>query len=425
MRVLDTPDGARTAAAPAPAALPPDVDGEEPEVLFREARRRERRRRVGAVAIVVVVLGGIAAGYALSSGGSPRPGRAGSSPANAAQPAVPAAVGGPLKHPYGLAVARDGELYIVDTGRDQVLRRLASGRFQVVAGDGHRGFSGDGGRATNAELNLGASSGIVIAKNGTLYIADSGNDRVRAASPDGTIETVAGDGRTGRDNGLILRTTPALDASFGAPSGLAIGPSGDLYIAAANVIRLTRNGLIEWVAGRQGAFACGFGIYCNPAGEADFTAPDQLAFDGAGDLFVSDSNGLGLYEIAASGRLAYLGQFRGDSDAGALAEAPDGTVVEAGRFGLARLPANGRITLPRNPTQLPRAPDAAIAGNLNQALGHSNKALGGFNTFIGGDGVAAGPGGAVYADTNNPYFSSVSALLEVAPGGSVHTLWIS
>jgi DNA-binding beta-propeller fold protein YncE len=427
MTVIDAPEAGETAAASRPAAPRPDVEGELPEVLFREARRRERRRRLCVLAVVVIVLGGAGVGYVLSSGqGSPGPHRAGSSPENASQPTVPTAVGGPLRHPYGLAVAQDGDLYLVDSARDQVLRRLPSGRFQVVAGDGHRGFTGDGGPAIEAELSLGAGSGIVIAKDGTLYIADSGNDRVRAVSPDGTIKTVAGDGRSGSDDGLILRTTPALDASFGAPFGLAIGPNRDLYIAAGNVVRLTPSGLIEWVAGTRGAFACGFGIYCNPAGEADFTAPDQLAFDGAGDLFVSDSNGFGLYEIAANGRLAYLGQFRGDGNPGALAEAPDGTVVEAGRDGLARLPANGRIRLPKPQPQMPRAPGEAIPGNLDQTLGRNKLLVGGYNVFIAGDGVAVGPGGAVYADTNTGNtFTSVSALVEVKPGGQVLTLWRS
>jgi hypothetical protein len=403
------------------------VEGEAPEVLFREARRRERRRRLLALAVVVIVLGSAGVGYVLSRGkASPGPHQPGSSAEIASQPTAPTAVGGPLKHPYGLAVAQDGDLYIVDAARDQVLRRLPSGKFQLVAGDGHRGFSGDGGPAVDAELSLGADSGIVIADNGTLYIADSGNERVRDVSPDGTIRTVAGDGTPGSDDGLILRTTPALDASFGAPSGLAIGPNGDLYITAGNVVRLAPNGMIEWVAGKRGAFACGFGIYCNPAGEADFTDPDQLAFDGAGDLFVSDSNGFGLYEIAANGRLAYLGQFRGDGDAGALAEAPDGTVVEAGRFGLARLPAKGRVRLPNAPAQLPRAPGEGIPGNLDHALGHNKQLLGGSNIFIAGDGVAVGPNGAVYADTNTGNtFTSVSALIEVKPAGKVLTLWRS
>ncbi len=398
----------------------------EPEVLFREAKRRERRRRLSILAIVVLALGGAGVGYVLSSGKASR------GPHNAvrsqitSRPTAPTASGGPLKHPYGLAIARDGDLYIVDAARDQVLRRLSSGKFQVVAGDGQRGFSGDGGPATDAELSLGARSGIVIAKSGTLYIADSGNARVRAVSPDGMIKTIAGDGTTASSGGLVLHTTPALNASFGAPSGLAMGPNGDLYIAAGNVVRLAPNGLIEWVAGKRGAFACGFGIYCNPAGEADFTEPDQLAFDGGGDLFVSGSNGFGLYEIAANGRLAYLGQFRGDGDAGALAKAPDGTIVEAGRFGLARLPANGRIKLPKASRRLPRAPGEAIPGNLDHALGPNKQFLGGSNIFIAGDGVAVGPNGAVYADTNTGNtVTSVSALVEVQPGGKVLTLWKS
>ena len=406
------PEAGETAAV----ATPP---GAGTEVLFREARRRERRRRLLGLAVVALALGGAGLGYSLVSGGAlPRPDHA-VPPRDGSQPVVPAAVGGPLKHPYGLTLARNGDLYIVDVGRDQVLRRLPSGKFHVVAGDGRRGFYGDGGLATAAELNLSVSSGIVIANDGTLYIADSGNDRVRAVSPDGTIRTVAGDGTAGGDYGLVLRRTPAREASFGAPSGLAVGPNGDLYIAAGNVVRLTPNGLIEWVAGNRGPLACG-SIYCNPASEADFTAPDQLAFDGAGDLFVAVDNGPSLYEIAASGRLTYVGQFRasGGGRAGALAEAPDGTVVEAGQVGLARLPANGKIKLPKTQPQA-LALGEPIPGSLNHALGANKR------KFTAGDGVAAGPNDAVYADTNDRYFSSVSALVEVGPGGKVLTLWRS
>lgn len=386
----------------------------EAEALIKEARRRRRRRWATRLLVGAVLLGGGVAVAGLAISGA----RSASGGAAAAGGVSPAAVGGPLKHPYGLTLARNGDLYIVDVGRDQVLRRLPSGKFHVVAGDGRRGFYGDGGLATAAELNLSVSSGIVIANDGTLYIADSGNDRVRAVSPDGTIRTVAGDGTAGGDYGLVLRRTPAREASFGAPSGLAVGPNGDLYIAAGNVVRLTPNGLIEWVAGNRGPLACG-SIYCNPASEADFTAPDQLAFDGAGDLFVAVDNGPSLYEIAASGRLTYVGQFRasGGGRAGALAEAPDGTVVEAGQVGLARLPANGKIKLPKTQPQA-LALGEPIPGSLNHALGANNE-------FTAGDGVAAGPNDAVYADTNDRYFSSVSALVEVGPGGKVLTLWKS
>jgi hypothetical protein len=258
--------------------------------VIEDARRRQRRQRgAGAIALAVAAAIGLIAYFASAGTGGA---------AHRTKPAVDdgaaaTAIGGLLKAPHGLAVARNGDLYIVDTGRDQVLRRPPSGVFQVVAGNGHRGFSGDGGPARDAELSLANDSGIAVARNGTLYIADSGNDRVRAVAANGSIETVAGDGeRGGVGQGLILHDTPALDTSLGEAAGLAIGPNGDLYIAAANVVRLTPDHMIEWVAGGAGPIPCG-SVFCNPAGEADFDQPGQLAFDRGRDLFVSgSSNGL-------------------------------------------------------------------------------------------------------------------------------------
>lgn len=192
-------------------------------------------------------------------------------------------------HTYGPAVGPNGDLWVctswtpAGTKCSAVSRR---GGFQVVAGDGDRGFSGDGGLATKARLDLSPSSGIAVSHDGTLYIADTGNDRVRAVSPAGTIRTVAGDGETGPDGGMVLHPTPALEASLGQVHGLAIGPGGDLFIAAGNVVRLAPGGQVDWVAGKRTPFACG-SSFCNPASQADFTHPDQLAFDRQGDMFVS------------------------------------------------------------------------------------------------------------------------------------------
>ncbi|HTW07436.1 MAG TPA: hypothetical protein VME46_08000 [Acidimicrobiales bacterium] len=101
------------------------------------------------------------------------------------------------EEPQALATGPDGCLYIVDTGRDEVLQRLPDGGFVVVAGDGKRGFSGYGGPAVDARLTLDGDSGIAIGANGTVYIAGSGNDRARGVLPNGTIETVAGGGQVG------------------------------------------------------------------------------------------------------------------------------------------------------------------------------------------------------------------------------------
>jgi hypothetical protein len=276
-------------------------------------------------------------------------------------------------------------LYILDAGRDQVLERLASGSYRVVAGEGHRGFMGDGGPATRAELDLQPFSGIAVANDGSLYIADPGNDRVRAVLPDGVIRTVAGDGKSG--TGMVLRTMPALKAALGEVAGITIGPGGDLYMAAGNVLKLTPAGNVDWVAGNTKSFACG-SAFCNPASEADFTDTGELAFDGHDALFVSTWT-YGLFEVTRRGHLEYLGQERGDDGSPeGLAEAPDGTVVEANHGGLFRLttPSVGDVVK-----------TTVMDEGIGDPSGPLDRALGGDGTFIGGYGVAAGPGGVTYA----------------------------
>ena len=111
--------------------------------------------------------------------------------------------------PGALAVAPDGGLYIADDVRNQILKRSPDGRFTVAAGNGKRGFSGDGGRAVDARLN--APAGMVRGSGGTLYFADALNNRIRAISRSGTISTVAGNGRGGwPPNGSSARAAPIL-----------------------------------------------------------------------------------------------------------------------------------------------------------------------------------------------------------------------
>ena len=212
-------------------------------------------------------------------------------------------------------MASDGTLVLVDPGRDQVLRRLADGRFVIVAGSGRRGFSGDGGLATRAELRLSGNSGLALAPDGTIYLSDSGNDRVRAVLADGDIETVAGGGHLALPTSLRGRV-PATSASLRDPAGLAFGPDEDLYIAASFIVRLTSLGQLTWVAGSDDAK----GPICYtrgcPVREFNFVGADGLAFDGSGDLFVSSSNlpgaGFALAEVQVDGRTVYVRGMRGE-----------------------------------------------------------------------------------------------------------------
>lgn len=397
--VTSREDAAADPGTPGPPPVPRDA-----EALIKEAHQRKRRRRLVLIVVVIVILGLVGIGFSLlHSTTSPASTAKRTSPrtTKATTPTQTSTTAATLDHPYGITVAPNGALYVADIGRDQVLRRLSTGRFVVVAGNGHRGFSGDGGSAGEAELSLSDSSGLAVSRNGTLYIADSGNDRVREVLPDGTIETVAGNG----NSGMVLSATPALQASLGEVSGLAIGPDGNLYVAASNVVQLTPTGIVEWVAGNNTTPESACAIECDPASEWDFTEPDQLAFDGAGDLLVSDGNGFDLYEIAADGHPAYLGGFRGDGAPGALAAAPGGSVVEAWRGGLTRWVPDGQTS--------------SIAANLDKALGPNN-------VFIAGDGIAVGANSNIYLDTNTGNtFTAVNALVAVSPTGAVSTLWRS
>lgn len=424
MTAIHTPRAGEVAAGSSsqPAPLQSDRESEPTEVLFPEAKRRERRRRLIVLAVIVVVLGATGIGYAASRGTAPPPRHTVQSPATEAPTVVATAVGGQLQHPYGLAVAPDGDLYIVDSGRDQVLRRLPSGKFQVVAGNGHRGFSGDGGPAVDAKLSLAYDSAIVVAQSGTVYFSDTSNGRVREVLPDGVIETVAGGGHEPAGQTMV----PALDASFaGALTvvGLTIGPNGELYIGAGAVYRLAPNGLLHWVVGEQAPIPQTSGSI--PPGQYDFTSPIRLAFDGKDDLLVAGGGAYGLYAMTPNGDLRYIANVRGDGQVGALAEGPGGKILVASREqGIAWLRPNGSFT------PVAMSGGRAVATPLDVALGKNGHFAANYNdeynVFIPGDGAAVGPNGAIYLDTNTGNtFTTVSGLVEVKPNGSVLALWKS
>jgi DNA-binding CsgD family transcriptional regulator len=115
--------------------------------------------------------------------------------------------------PVGIAISRDGSLFIADTNNNRVRRIDHGGKIVTFAGSGRAGYGGDGGLATAADLNL--PTGLAFDNAGNVYIADSGNNRVRKVSPDGTITTVAGDGTS---------------AVLARPSAVAVSPSGVLFI---------------------------------------------------------------------------------------------------------------------------------------------------------------------------------------------------
>ena len=134
----------------------------------------------------------------------------------------------------GIAVDNDGNVYFVDRGNARVRRIDTSGVITTIAGNGEVGYSGDGGTATDASLNK--PEHLWVDAWGNIYVADTYNSRVRRIGIDGTITTVAGNGNksfTG-DGGLAMK------AGLSKFSGVVIGPDGALYIADSGHNRIRR-----------------------------------------------------------------------------------------------------------------------------------------------------------------------------------------
>jgi uncharacterized protein (TIGR03437 family) len=198
----------------------------------------------------------------------------------------------------GIATDRWGNLYLSDTDHHRVRKIDAAGTITTVAGTGIPGFSGDGGPATSAQLNL--PYGLAVDLAGYLYIADLNNSRVRRVSPDGTINTYAGSGGQGSsgDGG------PATSAQMLEPRNVAVDAAGNLYIsefAGHRVRKVTPDGLIATAAGIGIA---GFGGDGGPAVYAQLAFPAGLALDRQGNLYIADSENQRVRKLLPGGQIS-------------------------------------------------------------------------------------------------------------------------
>ena len=265
------------------------------------------------------------------------------------------AIAAKLHDPYDVAVGPDGSFYIAEKYNNRIRRVSPDGIITTVAGSGVQGFSGDDGPAIQAQLN--GPQGVAIAADGNLYISDTGNHRIRRVDRDGVITTIAGSGiygGFGGDGGLSTQ------ARLDHPNGLAVGPDGSLYIADEENNRIRRigpDGFITTVAGDGSVVFNGDNI---PATQASLYYPTDVAIGADGGLIIADSSHARIRRVGPDGIITTIAgngsrDFSGDGGPGtqaalnspsAVAVTADGSVMIAdyGNSRIRRLSPGGIIT---------------------------------------------------------------------------------
>src|SRR5262245_37760064 len=185
--------------------------------------------------------------------------------------------GARFSEPFGIAAAPDGTIFVADAGHaDRIRRVMPDGRVSTIAGE-IAGFR-DG---IGSSAAFSTPSGIALGPDGTLYVADTGNNAIRRITPDGSVSTLAGDGTPGYVDG------PAHQARFNGPIGIAVAPDGRIVIADTYNDRIRvidASGAVTTLAG-SGRPGADDGI----AESASFDTPTGIAVDARGLVYVADT----------------------------------------------------------------------------------------------------------------------------------------
>lgn len=330
----------------------------------------------------------------------------------------------PLVLPAAIAFDAQGNLYFAETGNHTVLKLSAAGVITPVAGNGVQGFSGDNGPATAAELD--SPAGLALDAAGNLYIADSHNHRVReVAAATGTITTIAGTGAPGYSGDGGLATMAQLDL----PTALAVDLAGDVYAADTDNHRVRRiaasTGDISTVAGNGvEAFAGDNGL----ATAASIDSPNGLALDSAGNLYLADTHNGRVRKVSAatgaistvagagfpSGNVQTFGGDGGPATAAGLA-LPGGLTMDASGNLYVADSANHRIRL------------ISAAGAITTVAGQGTETFAGDGapalaaSLDTPRSVAISPAGLLtLADSDNQRIRQLDSL--PTPGPDIHTV---
>ncbi len=257
-----------------------------------------------------------------------------------------------LGRPQGLAVASDGSVYVADTGNHRI-RMIRDGAITTIAGSGVKGYLGDGGPATQARLDQPYA--VAVGIDGSVFIADTYNHCIRQVGTDGIIASVVGDGTSGRSPSGTL----ASQARLWFPQGVSVGSDGSVYIADnlnSLIEKVGPDGRLTWLAGKGGTGSC---LGCDDgmmATQTNITRPWGVAVTSDGSVFFSESGSSQLRRIDPQGILK--------------------TLAGNGQGGLGQDGVPGRTTSVAGPAGIAVAPNgeaiyiAEVAGNRIRFLGH-------------------------------------------------------
>ena len=309
-----------------------------------------------------------------------------------------------LNTPRGVAVDSASNLYIADSGNYRI-RKVSGGVITTVAGNGASGFSGDNVPAGSAALF--SPLGIAVDSNGSLYFVDSGglpgNSRIRKVSG-GVLTTVAGGGESGLGDG-----GPATSAQFNFPIAVAVDSAGNVYISdtTINLVRKVSNGVITTVAGNGTPGSSGDN---GPAASAQLHNPQGIAVDSAGNLYIADSYNNRIRKVSGGVITTVAGNgtpgFSGDN-------APAIAAQLQGPTGLAMDAAGGLYIADSGNYRIRKVSNGAIATVAGT----------GWSSFGGDGGLATGaqlfwPQGVAVDSTGNVYIADTQnfSVRKVAKG---------
>jgi sugar lactone lactonase YvrE len=381
-------------ATTAPLALPAGIAFDAAGNLYIADLNDNIIRKVDVAGIITTVAGSGEQGYSGDGG---------------------AATDAQLDSPAGVAVDASGNLYIADT-HNHCIRKVAGGNIATIAGTGVAGFSGDGGAAASAMLNQ--PTALTVGPDGSLYVADTDNHRIRQiifGSSGATITTVAGDGEQFFSGDGSTATLAGLDS----PNGVAVDATGNIYIGDTHNQRVRvvdAAGVISTLAGNGSKTFAGDG---GTATNASLAGPRGLSVDALGNIYVADSDNNRIRLIAKTGTITTLAGngsqgFTGDGGpaVNATLDTPRATAVAA----------TGVVAL--SDTNNQRVREVSSDGNINTIAGLNPTAggasLGESLLLNGASTIAYGGGSLTMTFSNNGQAATGNiTLVDITGGGSV------